>query len=55
MTGEKKPKQALDDAARSFDRITRRVGKPKVQKAWLALATNLAEPIKKASGADKWV
>lgn len=54
MTGAKKPKEALDAAARSFDRITRRVGREKAQKAWLALATNLAEPIKKASGADKW-
>ncbi|ATN37590.1 transcriptional antiterminator (plasmid) [Rhizobium sp. ACO-34A] len=54
MTGEKKPQQALDDASRSFERITRRVGKEKVQKSWLALTKNLAEPIKKASGADKW-
>ncbi len=54
MTGEKKPKQALDDAARAFERITRRVGKDKVKRSWLSLAKNLAEPIKKASGADKW-
>ncbi|WP_029350969.1 extracellular solute-binding protein [Bosea sp. 117] len=54
MTGEKAPKKALDDAARSFDRITRRVGREKVQKSWLVLAKNLAEPIKKASGADQW-
>ena len=54
MTGDKSPKEALDAASKSFDRITRRIGKDKVQKAWLALATNLAEPIKKASGADKW-
>ena len=54
MTGDKKPKKALDDAARIFNRITRRVGKEKVKKSWLALATNLADPIKKASGADKW-
>lgn len=54
MTGEKKPKEALDDAAHAFDRITRRIGKGKVQKSWLVLAKNLAEPIKKASGADKW-
>ncbi len=54
MTGEKKPKQALDDAARAFDRITRRVGKEKVKTSWLALAKNLADPIKKASGADRW-
>mgnify|MGYP000901114580 CR=1 FL=1 len=54
MTGEKKPKEALEAAAHSFDRITRRIGKDKVRKSWLALAKNLAEPIKKASGADKW-
>lgn len=54
MTGEKKPKEALDAAAHAFDRITRRIGKGKVQKSWLVLAKNLAEPIKKASGADKW-
>jgi len=54
MTGEKKPKQALDDASKAFDRITRRIGKDKVKKSWLALTKNLAEPIRKASGADKW-
>lgn len=54
MTGSKKPKKALDDAARKIDRITRRVGREKVKKSWLALAKNLADPIKKASGADKW-
>ncbi|EFK06986.1 Tat pathway signal sequence domain protein [delta proteobacterium NaphS2] len=54
MTGSKKPKKALDDAARAVNRITRRTGKAKVKKSWLALAKNLAEPIKKASGADKW-
>ena len=54
MTGDKTPKQALEDAARSVDRITRRVGKDKVKKSWLALAKNLAEPIKKATGADTW-
>jgi multiple sugar transport system substrate-binding protein len=54
MTGAKSPKEALDKAAHSFDRITRRIGKDKVKKAWLALSKNLAEPIKKASGADKW-
>lgn len=55
MTGEKKPQEALDDAARSVNRITRRVGKEKVKESWLSLAKNLAEPIKKASGADGWV
>ncbi|GAB7079345.1 extracellular solute-binding protein [Megalodesulfovibrio paquesii] len=54
MTGDKKPKEALDDAAKAFERITRRIGKDKVKKSWLALAKNLAEPIRKASGADKW-
>lgn len=54
MTGEKKPKQALDDASRAFERITRRIGKDKVKKSWLALTKNLADPIRKASGADKW-
>ena len=54
MTGSKKPKEALEKAAHSFERITRRIGKEKVKKAWLSLAKNLAEPIKKASGADKW-
>ncbi|MBK1614637.1 transcriptional antiterminator [Rubrivivax gelatinosus] len=54
MTGDKKPKQALDDASRAFDRITRRIGKDKVRKSWLALTKNLAEPIRKASGAAKW-
>jgi multiple sugar transport system substrate-binding protein len=55
MTGEKKPKDALDAASRSVERITRRIGRDKVRKSWLSLAKNLAEPIKKASGADKWV
>ncbi|QJT07917.1 ABC transporter substrate-binding protein [Oceanidesulfovibrio marinus] len=54
MTGAKKPKEALDDAAHSFERITRRIGRDKVKESWLALAKNLAEPIKKASGADQW-
>lgn len=54
MTGSKKPKEALDDAAKAFERITRRIGKDKVKQSWLALAKNLAEPIKKASGADGW-
>lgn len=54
MTGAKKPKEALDDAAKSFERITRRIGRDKVKESWLALAKNLAEPIKKASGADQW-
>jgi multiple sugar transport system substrate-binding protein len=54
MTGEKKPKQALEDAAKAVNRVTRRVGKDKVKKSWLALAKNLADPIKKASGADTW-
>lgn len=54
MTGAKKPKQALDDAARGIERITRRIGRDKVKTSWLALAKNLADPIKKASGADKW-
>jgi len=54
MTGAIAPKPALDNAARAFDRITKRIGKEKVKKSWLALTKNLAEPIKKASGADKW-
>ncbi|WP_138468347.1 extracellular solute-binding protein [Poseidonocella sp. HB161398] len=55
MTGEKDPQAALDDASRAFERITRRIGKDKVQQSWLALTRNLAEPIKKASGADTWL
>ncbi|MEM8836719.1 MAG: extracellular solute-binding protein [Pseudomonadota bacterium] len=54
MTGEKSPKDALEDAASAINRITRRVGKEKVKSAWLALAKNLADPIKKATGADNW-
>lgn len=54
MTGEMKPQQALDEASRNFERITRRHGKDKVKKSWLALAKNLAGPIKKATGADSW-
>ena len=54
MTGDKKPKEALDNAARMFERITKRIGKDKVKKSWLALVKNLAAPLKKASGADKW-
>jgi multiple sugar transport system substrate-binding protein len=54
MTGAKTPKKALDHAARAFNRITRRIGKKKVKQSWLALTKNLAEPIKKASGADQW-
>ena len=54
MIGDKKPKEALDAAAHKFERITRRIGKDKVKKSWLSLAKNLADPIKKASGADKW-
>ncbi|WP_316901188.1 extracellular solute-binding protein [Pseudodesulfovibrio indicus] len=54
MTGSKKPKEALDRAAQKFERITRRIGKEKVKKSWLSLAKNLADPIKKSTGADKW-
>ncbi|MCR9087826.1 MAG: extracellular solute-binding protein [Rhodobacteraceae bacterium] len=54
MTSDKQPKQALDDAAQAVDRITRRVGREKVQASWLSLAQKLADPIKRASGADKW-
>ncbi|WP_201455794.1 ABC transporter substrate-binding protein [Tropicimonas marinistellae] len=54
MTGDKSPKQALDDAARAVDRITRRVGRDKVKQSWLSLAQNLADPIKQATGADGW-
>ncbi|MDR1947707.1 MAG: extracellular solute-binding protein [Desulfovibrio sp.] len=54
MTGEKKPKDALDAAARAFDRITRRMGKDKVRRSWFALTENLAEPIKKATGRAGW-
>jgi multiple sugar transport system substrate-binding protein len=54
MTGSKTPKDALASAAHSFERITRRIGKEKVKKSWLSLVKNLATPIRKASGADKW-
>jgi multiple sugar transport system substrate-binding protein len=54
MIGEKAPKEALDDAARAIERITRRVGRDKVKQSWLSLAQNLADPIKKATGADSW-
>ena len=54
MTGAKKPKAALDDAARAFERITRRAGRDKQKAVWLSLVKNLADPIKRASGADKW-
>jgi multiple sugar transport system substrate-binding protein len=54
MIGEKAPQEALDDAARSIERITRRVGRDKVKASWLSLAQNLADPIKKATGADSW-
>jgi multiple sugar transport system substrate-binding protein len=54
MTGSKKPKEALEGAAHKFERITRRIGKDKVKKAWIALTSHLAEPIKKAAGVDKW-
>jgi multiple sugar transport system substrate-binding protein len=54
MTGEKKPKDALDAASRAFDRITRRVGRDKARKSWFALTENLAEPIKKATGRGAW-
>ena len=54
MTGEKKPQDALDDASRAFERITRRVGKDKARQSWFALTENLAAPIKKATGRDAW-
>jgi len=54
MTGSKTPEKALAAAAHKFERITKRIGRDKVKKSWLALTKNLAEPIKKASGADKW-
>ncbi|MEM8852179.1 MAG: extracellular solute-binding protein [Pseudomonadota bacterium] len=54
MTGAKSPKDALNDAERAVNRVTRRTGKDKVQAAWLALAKNLAPDIKSASGADQW-
>lgn len=54
MTGDKSPKEALDEAARVIERIIRRTGREKIKQSWLSLATNLAEPLKKASGADEW-
>lgn len=54
MTGTKSPQEALDAAARKFERITRRIGKEKVQESWIALASNLADPIKRASGVSEW-
>ncbi|MDR2456556.1 MAG: transcriptional antiterminator, partial [Deltaproteobacteria bacterium] len=54
LSGDKDPKQALDDAARAFERITRRAGKDKVRGAWFALTENLADPIKKATGRADW-
>jgi multiple sugar transport system substrate-binding protein len=54
LTGAKKPQAALEDAARVFERITRRQGKDKVRKSWFALTENLAEPIKKATGRANW-
>ncbi|MDR2442135.1 MAG: extracellular solute-binding protein [Deltaproteobacteria bacterium] len=54
LTGSKKPKDALDEASRAFERITRRQGKEKVRASWFALTENLAEPIKKATGRDDW-
>jgi multiple sugar transport system substrate-binding protein len=54
LTGDKKPKDALDDAAKAFERVTRRKGKDKVRASWHALTENLAEPIKKATGRANW-
>jgi len=54
MTGQKLPQEALDDAARSIERITRRIGRDKVKQSWLSLVQNLADPIKAATGADTW-
>ncbi|MDR1546451.1 MAG: extracellular solute-binding protein [Deltaproteobacteria bacterium] len=54
LSGDKAPQAALDDAAKAFERITRRVGRDKVRQSWFALTENLSADIKKATGRDSW-
>ncbi|MDR3203377.1 MAG: transcriptional antiterminator, partial [Deltaproteobacteria bacterium] len=54
LSGGKAPKEALDDAAKAFERITRRVGKDKARESWFKLTENLSADIKKATGRDSW-
>jgi len=51
---QKTPKQAMEDAAKEMDRITKRRGKDKQKESWLALAKMYPEALQKAAGADKW-
>jgi multiple sugar transport system substrate-binding protein len=54
MTGQIKPKEALQNATREIERITRRAGREKQKEAWRSLAKNLSPPLKKAAGVDSW-
>ena len=53
--GEKTAEEAMKDAAKEQDRITRRLGKQEQKETWHFLARMYPEPIQKLAGVDKWV
>ena len=54
FVGQKSAEEAMKDAAKEWNRITRRLGKDKQIEAWRSLAKSFPEPIKKAAGVDNW-
>ncbi len=53
--GNKTPEEAMEDAAKEQDRITRRLGKAEQKESWHGLAKMYPEPLQKLVGVDKWV
>jgi multiple sugar transport system substrate-binding protein len=54
VTGAKSAEQALKDANKAINRITKRIGVPEQLAGWKFLVANMSEPIKRAAGAEKW-
>ena len=52
--GEKTPEDAMADAAKEQDRITRRLGKDEQRESWHFMARMYPEPMQKLVGVDKW-
>lgn len=53
-TGQKTPEEAMKDAAKECNKITRRLGKDKQKEAWHNLAKMYSEPMQKAAGVANW-
>ena len=51
---QKTPKEAMEDAAKEMDRVTRRLGKKEQQEAWHFLAKMYPEPLQKVVGVQNW-